>query len=225
MTALLIFDCDGVLVDSENIALRILSETMGEYGTAMSVEACRDAFMGRHNADIVRGMEARVGRPLPGEAGRLRDRMLARMARELQPIPGVADVLRRLHGPRCVASSSDPERLRLTLGWTGLLPFFGEAIFSGVDVPRGKPAPDLFLHAAASMGVAPGDAIVIEDSVLGVQAGVAAGMRVIGFAGGSHCDAAHPDRLREAGASAVVATMSDMLPHLEHASADALPDS
>lgn len=214
---LLIFDCDGVLVDSEGMSLRVLSESMGAYGVPMSVEACRDAFMGRHNADIVRGMEARVGRPLPGEAQRLRALMLERMERELRPVPGVADVLRQLKGPRCVASSSDPERIRLTLGWTGLLPFFGDAIFSGVDVPRGKPAPDLFLHAAASMGVVPEAATVIEDSVLGVAAGVAAGMRVIGFSGGEHCDDAQADRLKEAGATAVISDMADLPRHLEGA--------
>lgn len=214
---LVIFDCDGVLVDSEGMSLRVLSESMGAYGVPMSVEECRDAFMGRHNADIVRGMEARVGRSLPGEAQRLRGLMLERMARELRPVPGVADVLRQLKGPRCVASSSDPERIRLTLAWTGLLPFFGDAIFSGVDVPRGKPAPDLFLHAAASMGFAPTAATVIEDSVLGVEAGVAAGMRVIGFSGGEHCDGDQAARLKDAGAIAVISDMADLPRHLERA--------
>lgn len=207
---LLIFDCDGVLVDSELIALQTLSAMMGEYGHPMSVAACRDAFMGRHNDDIVRGIESRIGRQLPGEGPRMRQRMLARLERELQPVTGVADALSRLDGPRCVASSSDRARIKLTLEWTGLHHFFGDHIYSGMDVARGKPAPDLFLHAAKAMGAAPGDCVVIEDSTMGVQAGVAAGMPVVGFTGGSHTDAGHAARLMAAGAQIVVARMVDL---------------
>ena len=207
---LLIFDCDGVLVDSELVALEVLSAMMTEYGRPMDVAACRDAFMGQHNDDIIRGIEARIGRALPGEGPRMRQRMLARLERELKPVPGTAALLGRLEGPRCVASSSDRARIGLTLRWTGLDRFFGEHIFSGMDVACGKPAPDLFLHAAASMGVAPADCLVIEDSVAGVVAGVAAGMRVIGFTGGSHTDPGHAERLRAAGAQAVVADMIDL---------------
>ncbi len=168
---LLIFDCDGVLVDSELIALEVLSAMMGEYGHAMDVAACRDAFMGRHNADIIRAIEARIGRALPGEGQVMRARMLERLRRELQPVQGIADALARLPGPRCVASSSDHERIAIALALTGLTAFFGPHIFSGMDVAHGKPAPDLFLHAARSMGFAPSDCVVIEDSVTGVLAG------------------------------------------------------
>ena len=205
-----IFDCDGVLVDSELIALETLSALMTGFGHPMSAAACRDAFMGQHIDDIVRGIEARLGRPLPNEGPRMRALMLARFERELKPVAGVADALGKLDGPRCVASSSDRGRVRLTLDLTGLSGFFGDHIFSGVDVARGKPAPDLFLHAASTMGVLPGDCIVIEDSVMGVEAGVAAGMLVVGFTGAAHTDPGHAARLQAAGARSIVQAMSDL---------------
>lgn len=211
---LVIFDCDGVLVDSEVIALAVLSEVMGEYGHPMDVFACRDAFMGRHSEDIVRGMEQRIGRALPGESVRLRARMLDGLRLALRPVAGAADMLARLPGARCVASSSDPARIRLTLELTALLPFFDEPhIFSGTEVARGKPAPDIFYHAASSMGFDPSKCVVVEDSDLGVRAGVAAGMRVVGFTGGSHSDPGHEARLRAAGADTVIGTL-DRLPSL-----------
>ena len=207
---LTIFDCDGVLVDSELIALEVLSDMMGEFGKPMSVATCRDAFMGRHADDIVRGIEACVGRALPDARPQMKARMTSRMRDELVPVPGIARALAQLAGPRCVASSSDPARIRLTLELTGLSGFFGEHIFSGTEVAHGKPAPDLFLHAAATMGSAPADCMVIEDSVLGVQAGVAAGMPVIGFTGGAHAYPGFAERLREAGAGTIIAHMDDL---------------
>lgn len=208
---LLIFDCDGVLIDSEILALDVLSDLMTSYGHPMSVEACQDAFMGLHNDDIVRAMERRIGRALPdGEGQRMREIMLARMERELKPVPGVAETLQSLEMPRCVASSSDHERIKSTLTWTGLDGFFGSAIFSGYDVPRGKPAPDLFLHAAEIMGVAPRDCVVVEDAPAGIQAAVAAGMRPIGFTGASHTNAGHRTRLETAGAKTIIADMREL---------------
>ena len=208
---LTIFDCDGVLVDSEVIALDTLSAMMTEYGQPMSVAACGEAFLGRHNDDFIRGIERRLGRALPaGEAGRMRARMIERLKRELKPVPGTAAALARLDGPRCVASSSDRERITLTLRLTGLEGYFGEDIFSGLDVAHSKPAPDLFLHAARSMRVAASDCVVVEDSVFGVQAGIAAGMRVVGFTGGGHSDSGHAARLREAGADMIVGAMADL---------------
>ena len=204
---LLIFDCDGVLVDSEVVALEELSLIMSEHGRPMDVAACRDAFLGKHTDDVARGIEAIVGHALPGQPGELRRRMLVRLERELAAVPGTAEVLARLEGPRCVASSSDPERIRMTLRWAGLDGFFGDQIFSGVEVAHGKPAPDLFLHAARSMGFAPGQCVVIEDSVAGVAAGVAADMRVIGFTGGAHTDPGHAARLVAAGAGSIIENM------------------
>ena len=219
---LTIFDCDGVLVDSELIALGVLSDVMGENGSPMTVAECQDAFMGMHNADIVRAMEGRLGTLLPGGGAALRARMLDRLRRELQPVPGVTAALEQLAGPRCVASSSDRARIELTLELTGLARFFGEHVFSGTEVAHGKPAPDLFLHAAASMGVPPARCVVIEDSVMGVRAAVAAGMPVIGFAGGAHAGPGSAARLSEAGAARVIddmAALPDVLATVASASA------
>ena len=208
---LTIFDCDGVLIDSELIALDVLSQMMGEFGVPMSVAQCQDAFMGMHNADIVRAIETRIGRALPDDEGpRMRLRMIERLKTELLPVSGVADALAQMDGPRCVASSSDRERIALTLALTGLERFFGDHIFSGTEVEHGKPAPDLFLFAARMMGVAPTNCVVIEDAVAGVRAGIAAGMRVIGFTGGSHTNASHADRLLAAGAQTIVTHMADL---------------
>jgi HAD superfamily hydrolase (TIGR01509 family) len=208
---LLIFDCDGTLVDSELISLEVLSDMMGEFGRPMSVAACLDAFMGRHNADIVLEIERLIGRALPQRTGEdMRERMLARLRAELQPVAGVVQVLERLEGPCCVASSSSLPRIAESLEITGLAPFFGTHIFSASQVEDGKPAPDLFLFAAAQMGVPPRDCVVIEDSVAGVEAGVAAGMAVIGFTGASHADDRHAGRLAAAGAGAIVAVMADL---------------
>ena len=208
---LLIFDCDGTLVDSELIALEVLSDLMGALGRPMTVAACLDAFMGLHNEDIVRAIERLVGRPLAPDAGAsMRARMVARMQVELQPVPGVAAVLAGLEGPRCVASSSDPARIALSLALTGLAGFFGPHLFSATQVSQGKPAPDLFLFAARTMGFAARDCLVVEDSVAGVEAGLRAGMGVVGFAGASHVDAGHAARLRAAGAHAVIAAMADL---------------
>ena len=208
---LTIFDCDGVLIDSELIALDVLSRMMGERGHPMSVAACQDAFMGLHNADIIKGIEARLGRALPaGEGARLRARIIDRFHGELRAVEGISAALARLTGPRCVASSSDRERIALTLRLTGLDVFFGDAIFSGTEVANGKPAPDLFLHAARAMGVDASDCVVVEDAVAGVRAGVAAGMPVVGFTGASHTDPGHAERLRAAGAAIVIARMDDL---------------
>lgn len=214
---LTIFDCDGVLVDSERIALEVLSAMMANHGMPMSVAACQQAFMGMHNDDIVHAIEARLGRALPpGEGQRMRAIMIERLQRELKPVRGTAEALARLRSPLCVASSSDRERIALTLSLTGLDGFFGDHIFSGTEVARGKPAPDLFLHAAATMGATPEDCVVIEDSTAGVSAGIRAAMRVIGFTGGSHTDTGHAARLREAGAVMVIPAMAD-LPEALHA--------
>jgi HAD superfamily hydrolase (TIGR01509 family) len=204
---LLIFDCDGVLVDSEVVALSELSAIMAEHGHPMDIAACGEAFLGRQSDDIARAIAAIVGRPLPEQAAQMRARMLARLEREVAAVPGTTEVLARLDGPRCVASSSDPERIRKTLRWAGLDGYFGDDIFSGLEVAHGKPAPDLFLHAAARMGFAPADCTVVEDSVAGVAAGVAAGMRVIGFTGGLHTDPGHAARLAAAGAGEIIADM------------------
>lgn len=206
---LVIFDCDGVLVDSEPIANRVFSEMLGEVGLPMDYDETVRTFVGRSAATCVRMVESRIGRPVSeGWVDAWRERTLDAFGRELRAVEGVAEALDGIGAPFCVASSGEPAKMRFTLGMTGLLPRFEGRMFSAVEVPRGKPAPDLFLHAARAMGAAPERCAVIEDSAVGVQAGAAAGMTVFGFAAMSHADA-----LRAAGAAHVFTRM-DALPGL-----------
>ena len=208
---LLIFDCDGVLVDSEPLACRVDAEVLTAAGFPFTADEIRDRFVGTSLADMVARIEAEQGRALPEDLGeRLTRTLLARFETELKPVPRVREAILALPHRRCVASSSTPDRIALSLRVTGLADLF-ERVFSAVEVKRGKPAPDLFLHAAAGLGVAPAECLVIEDSPFGVAAARSAGMRVIGFTGGSHCLPEHADRLRAAGADRVVAGM-DALP-------------
>ena len=208
---LLIFDCDGVLIDSEIIACRVDAECFGEIGIAITAEEIAENFVGISSATMFAAIETRHGRKLPDDfAQRLRARLEAAFATELQPMPGIAATLDSLPTARCVASSSYPDRLSFTLGRTGLLDYFAPHIFSATMVKRGKPAPDLFLYAAAQMRVDPRDCLVIEDSRAGVEAANAAGMRVLGFVGGAHCRPDHADRLRSAGANAIFSDMREL---------------
>ena len=204
---LVVFDCDGVLIDSEVLACGTAAETMTEFGYAITLDEYLQ-FVGRSARDIRGELEARFG-PMPPELPvRERTRLFARFTAELQAMPGAAEAIGGLGLPVCVASSSDHERLAHTLGLTGLLDLFRPNVFSATEVARGKPAPDLFLHAASRMGVAPAGCLVVEDSAAGVTAAVAAGMRAVGFVGGSHCGPAHADRLRAAGAERVIDRLS-----------------
>ena len=207
---LLIFDCDGVLVDSEPIANDILSETLTALGRPMTAEECMRTQVGRSLADILRETSALVGRALPdGIGAAMNERLFARFRQELRAIDGVAATLEALPQPRCLASSSRPERIDLALSVTGLASYF-ERRFSATQVARGKPAPDLFLLAAREMGAAAARAIVIEDSVAGVEAARTAGMRAIGFVGGGHAGPDLGQRLATAGAVRVIAHMRDL---------------
>ena len=206
---LVIFDCDGVLVDSEPIANRVFSQMLGEVGLPMGYDETVRTFVGRSLATCIAMVEARLGSPVPeGWADALRARTLEAFGRELRAVEGVEAVLDGIGAPFCVASSGEPAKMRFTLGMTGLLPRFEGRMFSAVEVPRGKPAPDLFLHAARRMGAAPERCAVVEDSAVGVQAGAAAGMTVFGFAAMTD-----PDALRAAGAAHVFTRM-DELPDL-----------
>ncbi len=203
---LVIFDCDGVLVDSEPIANRVFSELLGEVGLPMSYEETVRTFVGRSVATCVGMVEERIGRPVPeGWVDDWRRRTLDAFSRELRAVEGVEAVLDGLSAPFCVASSGEPAKMRFTLGMTGLLPRFEGRMFSAVEVPRGKPAPDLFLHAARRMSAAPERCAVIEDTAVGVTAGLAAGMTVFGFAAMTE-----PDALRAAGAAHVFARMEEL---------------
>ncbi|HEX2135456.1 MAG TPA: HAD family phosphatase [Microvirga sp.] len=207
---LLIFDCDGVLVDSEPLACRIDAEALTALGFPFTPEEIMRRFVGASLKDMVARIEAEHGRPLPSDFGaRLTCSLLARFETELKPIAGVREAVLALPHRRCVASSSAPDRIALSLRVTGLADLFGHA-FSAVDVKRGKPAPDLFLHAAERMGTAPRDCLVIEDSVFGIEAARSAGMRVIGFVGGGHCGPGHGGQLAAAGADLVVERMQSL---------------
>jgi HAD superfamily hydrolase (TIGR01509 family) len=180
---LIIFDNDGVLVDSEPVANQVLASLLTEYGFPCTPEESIATFMG-HSMPQVRAMvEERLGRPVPAD---LEARYIAQLfptfERSLRPIPGIEDALRAIDQTVCVASSGTHERIRLTLGATGLWDRFGGRVFSAQDVVRGKPAPDLFLHAAASLGVDPRRCAVVEDSPAGVTGANAAGMTSFGFA-------------------------------------------
>jgi HAD superfamily hydrolase (TIGR01509 family) len=208
LPGLTIFDCDGVLIDSEVIACGADVACLAEIGISLPAEEIMERYLGISAAAMCADIERRHGRRLPVDfAERLRLRTAAAFEAELSPMAGVEAVLTALPQLRCVASSSTFARLRHSLSLTGLLRYFEPHVFSAMQVARGKPAPDLFLFAAAAMRVKPAACLVIEDSVAGVQAAVAAGMRPIGFTGGSHCRPGHADRLREAGAETVVDDM------------------
>jgi beta-phosphoglucomutase-like phosphatase (HAD superfamily) len=184
--ALVIFDCDGVLVDSEPIAAQCFAEALGEIGLAWTPEEVDRRFRGRRLEDCLGVLVEEIGGDLPDRFGaRLEARTRAAFRDALRAVPGVEHALARitvdLGLPVCVASSGAPDKIRFSLGLTGLDRFFGEHLFSAEQVPRGKPAPDLFLHAAARMGVAADACAVIEDAPAGIEAGRAAGMRVFAY--------------------------------------------
>jgi HAD superfamily hydrolase (TIGR01509 family) len=186
-TCLVIFDCDGVLVDSEPLAMRVLLETLAAVGYAIDESDAYDRFLGRSLASMQAVLRAELGFELSDDRlEQMRLRLFDLYHRELRPMPGIGEALDALTIPYCVASSSLSERLRISLKVTGLLPRFSPHLFSATMVTNGKPAPDLFLHAAAQMGVAPSGCLVIEDSGPGIEAARHAGMRVFGFVGGNH---------------------------------------
>jgi HAD superfamily hydrolase (TIGR01509 family) len=182
---LAIFDCDGVLVDSEPIAARLTAEAVSELGWAMSAELAKSEFLGDTFANIIRRVESKLGRSVPPDwPAQSQARLLAALERELTPVHGVRPTLEKLVSAGvtlAVGSQGSHEKMQLTLRVTGLLPFFEGRIFSATQVARPKPAPDLFLLAAHTLGFAPSQTVVIEDSTRGVKAALAAGMRVLGY--------------------------------------------
>jgi HAD superfamily hydrolase (TIGR01509 family) len=208
---LLIFDCDGVLVDSEHLACAALAELMTTLGHSMTADEAMLAFAGRSLKDVLARAERLLSRPIPKDVGeQAAVQLMARFRRELQAVAGAKEAIAALPYRRCVASSSVPDRLMLSLDITGLSPLFGNNVFSAVEVPNGKPAPDLFLLAARRLGEEPSSCIVIEDSVLGVEAAGAAGMAAIGFAGASHANQDLAERLAAAGAEPVIHSMANL---------------
>jgi HAD superfamily hydrolase (TIGR01509 family) len=180
---LVIFDCDGVLVDSERLAVRTEAEILGSMGWHVTEAEVVERFVGRSAEYMHRQIEERLGRPVDWEA-EFEAHYREVFERELRPVEGVVEALRRVEALSCVASSGTHDKIRFSLGLTGLLEFFRGRIFSVQDVTMGKPAPDLFLHAAKQMGVRPEACAVVEDSPAGVEAALAAGMAAFAFAGG-----------------------------------------
>jgi len=205
---LVIFDCDGVLVDSEVIVNRVFADLLNELGANVTLDYMFENFVGYSMAHCMELVQKLLGREPPPDFERThKERTKAALAAALAPVPGIADVLAALTVPCCVASSGDHEKMRTTLGITGLLPHFEGRLFSVTEVARGKPFPDVFLHAARTMGASPARTAVVEDTPVGAEAGVAAGMTVFGYAGRTPAE-----RLRAAGA--IVFTEMAALPRL-----------
>jgi len=205
---MVIFDCNGVLVDSESLATSIVSQELMRAGFALTPDIVARYFTGRRPADMFAEIEKAAGRKLPADfAATVMKETLRRFRSELRAIQHMTHALSWLRGPKCVASSSSHERIRVSLESTDLIRFFEPYLFSANDVKNGKPAPDLLLHVCARTGVRPADCIVVEDSAVGVAAGVAAGMTAIGFAGGSHAGIQLAGQLRKAGARVVISDM------------------
>jgi len=183
---LVIFDCDGVLVDSEVLSCQCLSEVLGACGIELSRDDALDLFLGRSVTAVLQHYQEDRRLVPENFLTELKTRVRQRFTHALRPIPGIDSLMSSLQTPFCVASSSDLDRVSLSLALTGLAPHFGKRLYTAQMVARGKPAPDLFLYAAAQMQVEPRHTLVVEDSVSGVTAAKAAGMTVWGFVGGSH---------------------------------------
>lgn len=214
----ILFDCDGVLVDSEVIACRVDASVLAAAGYPVTADIMATRFVGLSSESTLAALVAETGLKPPADlAGRRRAAVMAAFEGELLPIADVAGAIAAAKAAGLavgVASSSGLPRIERALRITGLRDFFGSHVYSASMVANGKPAPDLFLHAAHSMGFAPSDCLVIEDAVPGVQGARAAGMKVFGFVGGSHCGVGHDRRLADAGAVLVMTSMLELPGHL-----------
>ena len=204
---LLIFDCDGVLVDSESVANRVWVELLREHGLSFTSEAFLRRSVGSTLVALYEGLGTDFGWQRPEGFDAEIDARLAIAFRDVRAVPGVPELLHGLTIPFCVASNSRLDRLNLKLEAAGLAGFFAGRVFHAGQVARGKPAPDLFLYAAQTLGATPGRCLVIEDSVLGVRAAVAAGMTAWGFTGASHALPDLADELRTAGAREIFSSV------------------
>jgi len=205
-TELVVFDCDGVLVDSEVIVIEIEARLLTAAGFALTADEIADRFVGLSYRDMMDTLEVDFGRAVPPElTEQIRVDSLAAFPDQLKPIDGMTDFLAALELPRCVASSSNLDRVELSLDITDLAQFFDKShVYSAQMVDKGKPAPDLFLHAARGLDADPATCLVVEDSPPGVTAALAAGMKVVGFVGGKHARPSLHERLQAAGATVVV---------------------
>lgn len=212
---LIIFDCDGVLVDSELIDARVRSECLRAEGFNITAEDLAE-HPGISGAHLVAMIEGRFQRRLPTDFMKTaRAKIMSVFTNELKAVDGISDLLELLQVPICVATNSHPDRVRHSLEVTGLWQFFNPHVFSAAMVANGKPAPDLFLFAAERLKTHPADCLVVEDSINGIKAAQAAGMKVVGFCGGSHCRPDHADRLRAAGCKRVLARMTELAQFLK----------
>lgn len=215
---LIIFDCDGVLVDSEIIAAQVESKLLSEVGYPIEAPQLAERFAGMSWKDILLAVERDADIPIPAGLLDKTEKLLdEKLARDVKGIAGVAHAIARIDLPRCICSNSSSKRLRAMLERTGTHSLFAPHIFSARDVGEGKtkPAPDVFHHAASTMLAEPGRTIVIEDSVHGVHGARDAGMRVVGFTGASHTYPSHADHLTEAGAETVINRLVDLPPVVE----------
>jgi HAD superfamily hydrolase (TIGR01509 family) len=208
---LVIFDCDGVLVDSEAVSCRAHADMLTRHGYPITADQVLDRFLGVSDREARLAIEAETGRALPADFETLmKQAALDSYADELRPIPYMVETIAAIQLPKCVASSGTPEKIRHGLTCAGLYDLLAPHIFSAVQVRRGKPAPDLFLFAAEQMKAPPARCVVIEDSVPGVTGALAAGMTVLGFHGGSHCRSGYADTLRAAGATVTFDDMREL---------------
>lgn len=214
---LVIFDCDGVLVDSEIIAARVDADLLTEAGYPIEAGEVALQFSGLTFRDMLMRIEQMAGIPLQASLIDRAEALLDERLKDVQAVEGAAKAIASVKGPRCICSNSTPERLELSLGVTGLRPLFGPHVYSAFATPskRTKPAPDVFLHAAAAMNADPRNTFVVEDSVHGIHGAKAAGMRVIGFTGGAHSYPSHADILTEAGAETAINRWRDFPAVLE----------
>jgi HAD superfamily hydrolase (TIGR01509 family) len=203
---LLILDCDGVVVDSEPITMRVLTEMLRDLGVSIGPEEANERFIGTTFTRTLEIIAELLGGPIPEDfVPTYRDRTFAALEAELKPVAGIEAALDQIAIPYCIASNGPHVKMRKTLSVTSLLSRFEGRMFSSADVPRGKPFPDLFLHAAGHFGVSPAACLVIEDSTNGITAALAAGMSVYGFSG-----SAPEGRLKAAGAHRVFYQMSEL---------------
>jgi HAD superfamily hydrolase (TIGR01509 family) len=210
---LIIFDCDGVLVDSEIIAAQVESRLLTDAGYPISTEEMGERFSGMTWKNILLEVEREASIPLSASLLEKSEKLLdARLERDVKVIEGVKTALSRMTLPRCICSNSSSARLEMMLIKVGLKPYFEGHIYSAKDLgpDRVKPKPDIFLHGAKQFNVSPDRVVVVEDSVHGIKGARAAGMRVIGFTGASHTYPSHADRLTDAGAETVIARMQDL---------------
>ena len=210
-----IFDCDGVLVNTEALVIGIEIAAMAGVGVTYERDAFIARYLGASEADFEAGLNADHaavhGRALPaGFFDQMKAQRYAHLERHIAAVPGAAEFAGRLRVPRAVASSSERQALAMKLKQTGLAGLFGDQVHSAEDVDRGKPAPDLYLHAAQALGVEPAMSLAIEDSAAGVRSAVAAGMTCWGFTGGGHCPPGHDAKLIATGAQAAFSTFDAM---------------